>query len=102
MQRAAGHVPSAEMFEGKAKRLLKTNEFRNFKEFYPFYLGEHSNLINRRLHIIGTTIALCWFIYFIFSPSLLKFLFLPVPGYGLAWIGHFFFEKHLSLNNLYF
>jgi Protein of unknown function (DUF962) len=28
--------------------------FKTLEEFYPFYLGEHCNQINRRLHITGT------------------------------------------------
>lgn len=27
--------------------------FKTMEEFYPFYLGEHCNKTNRRLHIIG-------------------------------------------------
>jgi hypothetical protein len=32
--------------------------FRSFKEFYPFYLGEHSDYYNRLLHLTGTCIAM--------------------------------------------
>jgi hypothetical protein len=32
--------------------------YRTFKEFYPFYLSEHANRISRRLHFVGTSIAL--------------------------------------------
>ncbi len=31
--------------------------FRNFEEFYPFYLGEHADRTSRRLHVIGTSAA---------------------------------------------
>ena len=27
--------------------------FKTFAEFYPFYLGEHSNRTCRRLHFLG-------------------------------------------------
>src|SRR5688500_11061166 len=30
------------------------NRFASFREFYPFYLEEHSNRISRRLHFIGS------------------------------------------------
>ena len=32
--------------------------FKSFDAFYPFYLGEHSLPTTRRLHLIGTTVAL--------------------------------------------
>ena len=32
--------------------------FRTFADFYPFYLGEHANRVSRRLHCVGTSIAL--------------------------------------------
>ena len=65
-----------------------------FTEFYPFYLGQHSNRTNRRLHFIGSTFALICFIM-IFLTGNFKFLLLGIfLGYGFAWVGHFFFEKN--------
>ncbi|KAL4508664.1 hypothetical protein ABPG73_006050 [Tetrahymena malaccensis] len=68
--------------------------YTNFQDFYPFYLSQHSNIINRRLHYIGTTISM---ILFIFSMLLTRYQYLPlvvVSGYAFAWVGHFFFEKN--------
>ncbi len=31
-------------------------EFRNYDEFFAYYLTQHSNPANRRMHAIGT----CW------------------------------------------
>lgn len=28
--------------------------FASFREFYPFYLGEHANRTSRRLHFVGS------------------------------------------------
>ena len=68
--------------------------FNNFKEFYPYYLAEHSNVTCRRLHFIGSTLVLMLIVAAIMrrQPSLL--IWLPVIGYGFAWVGHFFFEKN--------
>ncbi|OCF40073.1 hypothetical protein I317_06148 [Kwoniella heveanensis CBS 569] len=35
--------------------------FTSFDAFYPFYLGEHSRPLTRRLHLVGTSIALTSF-----------------------------------------
>ena len=32
--------------------------FATFAEFYPFYLGEHSNRTCRRRHFVGTRLGL--------------------------------------------
>ena len=69
-------------------------EFKSFKDFYPFYLGEHSNITSRKLHFVGTcgVIALMILFFFTGNPSILWAL--PVVGYGFAWVGHFVFEKN--------
>jgi hypothetical protein len=77
---------------------MKT-EYKTFSEFYPFYISQHSNETNRRLHIIGTTLAIFllirWIVYFSFtSAGLVNFLICPIVGYSFAWVGHFVFEKN--------
>ena len=37
---------------------MDTPEFASFEEFFPFYLGEHSDPLNRTLHYIGTASAI--------------------------------------------
>jgi hypothetical protein len=68
--------------------------FTTFAEFYPFYLGEHGNRTCRRLHFLGSTLALvCLALLFITGkPQYL--LYGLLAGYGCAWIGHFVFEKN--------
>ncbi|MFG0844545.1 MULTISPECIES: DUF962 domain-containing protein [Pseudomonas] len=69
-------------------------QFRSFAEFYPYYLGEHSNPTCRRLHFIGTSLVIALLAYTIGSGKWLLLLAVPVFGYGFAWVGHFFFEKN--------
>ena len=72
-----------------------TTGFASFREFYPFYLGEHSNRTSRRLHVIGSTgvlVILGLVVAQVLSPWWLFAV--PVCGYGFAWVGHFFFEKN--------
>jgi hypothetical protein len=68
--------------------------FRSFSEFYPFYLGEHQNLTCRRLHFIGSLLALGFLLRALLSGNAWWCLAALLSGYALAWTGHFFFEKN--------
>jgi hypothetical protein len=67
---------------------------RTFDEFWPFYLREHSKSANRRLHFIGTTLAICFLLGAIFQARPWYFLFAMLSGYAFAWVGHFFVEHN--------
>ncbi|WDY59394.1 DUF962 domain-containing protein [Pseudomonas sp. PSKL.D1] len=71
-----------------------TAQFRSFAEFYPYYLGEHSNTTCRRLHFVGTSLVIALLAYTIGSGKWLLLLAVPLFGYGFAWVGHFFYEKN--------
>jgi hypothetical protein len=68
--------------------------FASFRDFYPFYLGEHSDRVSRRLHVVGTGLVLATVIVAIASQRYALLWLLPLVGYGFAWVGHFFFEKN--------
>ncbi|MYN07129.1 DUF962 domain-containing protein [Pseudoduganella aquatica] len=68
--------------------------FQSFKEFYPFYLQEHANSTCRRLHFIGSTLVLLIIIIAAVRGNYGLLWFVPLAGYGFAWIGHFFFEHN--------
>lgn len=68
--------------------------YGNFKEFYPFYLSQHENLVCRRLHFMGSLTVLAILAAAIVTANFLWMLALPVAGYGFAWVGHFWFEKN--------
>lgn len=68
--------------------------FTNFKDFYPYYLQEHTNKTNRRLHFIGSCLVVIAICYALLTQNLKVFWLLPFIGYGFAWVGHFFFEKN--------
>ncbi len=72
----------------------KNKKFKTFKEFYPYYLAEHENLICRRLHAIGSTLVIILLILAFISRNWYVLLLLPLVGYGFAWVGHFFYEKN--------
>ena len=68
--------------------------FATFREFYPFYLGEHANRTCRRLHFVGTSVGTALLIAAVVTLSFWYLLAGLVVGYAFAWIGHFFFEKN--------
>jgi len=74
--------------------VTETKLYRTFSEFYPFYLSEHANRTSRRLHFIGTTIALVFVITAIATQMWWLVAIAFVQGYAFAWVGHFFFEHN--------
>lgn len=74
--------------------MSEMKEFNSFKEFYPFYLGEHSDPVCRGLHLVGTALVLALLGGIIATGNGQLAWLLPVVGYGFAWVGHFFFEHN--------
>ena len=68
--------------------------YKNFNEFYPYYLSEHSNGVCRTLHFIGTSFVIISFLAFITTLKVKYLILCPVMGYLFAWLGHFLFEKN--------
>lgn len=73
---------------------MEKKRFTTFSEFYPFYLSEHSDRINRRLHFAGSTLVIALTLFALVTQQWLWLLAVPLAGYGFAWVGHFFFEKN--------
>lgn len=69
-------------------------DYRTLEEFYPYYLGEHSNRTCRRLHFVGTTLGLVLFMVGLTTQTWWLLVAAFVQGYAFAWIGHFFFERN--------
>jgi hypothetical protein len=68
--------------------------FQSFREFYPYYLSEHSHPTCRRLHYLGSLLVIAVILFSLAAQAFIWLLLLPVIGYGFAWIGHFFFEHN--------
>jgi hypothetical protein len=68
--------------------------FASFREFYPFYLSEHSDPICRRLHVFGTSFALVLLMTALVAGQYALLWLVPVAGYAFAWIGHYFFQHN--------
>ena len=67
---------------------------KTFAEFYPFYLGEHSNRTCRRLHFVGSSLSLACLLLVFTTGNFYYLLLGLLCGYGAAWIGHYGFEKN--------
>jgi hypothetical protein len=67
-------------------------EPKTFEEFWPYYVSQHQNPTSRKLHFVGTSIAMGCLALAPMNPAAL--LAAPIAGYGLAWIGHLAFEKN--------
>lgn len=72
----------------------EAKRYTSFREFYPFYLSEHSNRTCRRLHFLGSTLALICLALLIATANAWWLAAGLLAGYGCAWIGHFAFEKN--------
>jgi len=70
------------------------HRYSSFREFYPFYLSEHANRTCRRLHFVGSSLALGCVLALILTDDASWLAVGFLCGYGFAWIGHFVFEKN--------
>ncbi len=73
---------------------MEPSEPRNFREFWPFYVGEHLDARNRRLHFLGSSAALAFILVAVVSGQPRWLAVAVVAGYALAWIGHFAIERN--------
>lgn len=73
---------------------METKQYKTFKEFYPFYLSEHTDSTNRVLHFIGTWIVVLVLAAAIWTQTWSLIWLCPLAGYTFAWVGHFFFQKN--------
>ncbi len=68
--------------------------FHTFADFYPFYLREHTNRTSRRLHFVGSSIALVLLVAAVLTQTWGLVAAALVQGYAFAWVGHYFFEHN--------
>jgi len=71
-----------------------TERYRSFRDFYPFYLSQHSQPTTRALHYLGTSLVLATLVGAAATARPAALWVVPVLGYGPAWVGHFFFERN--------
>ncbi len=69
-------------------------KYKRFKDFYPYYLKEHSHKHTKLLHFIGTTFSLYFLVLMFINFELIYLVYSLISGYGFAWLAHFFIEKN--------
>lgn len=69
-------------------------KFDSLSAFYPYYLTEHSNSICRTFHFVGTAGVIILAVLSVVTLNWRFAAFMPVFGYGFAWMGHFIFERN--------
>jgi hypothetical protein len=81
----------------RAPGLAFGERYQSFEDFYPYYISQHQNDMNRRLHVVGTGLALLALTQVVMWGLVGGFGYLvlaAVFGYGFAWVGHYVFEKN--------
>src|ERR1044072_1541004 len=73
---------------------MAERQFKSFSEFWPYYLAEHSRSATRVLHYIGSLASIAVIVALVAVGKWCLFPIAFVPGYAMAWIGHFFVEKN--------
>jgi hypothetical protein len=66
----------------------------NYREFWDFYVREHSKPATRILHFVGTSLGLILLAWFVWSGRWCYFPLFVLVGYTFAWFAHFVVEKN--------
>lgn len=67
---------------------------KTYREFWPYYLGEHRQPGTRAVHLAGTALGLVLFAIGLATLDWRWLLAGFVAGYGLAWLGHAAIERN--------
>jgi hypothetical protein len=73
----------------KSNRTIAT-----YRDFWPYYLQEHSKPATRAIHYFGTMLSTLSIVAAIATGNLWFLMGALIGGYGPAWIGHFFIEHN--------
>jgi hypothetical protein len=71
-----------------------SERLQSFEAFWPFYLSQHADPTNRRLHYVGTTGTILCIGTGVLTLNPLWLLSAAICGYAFAWVGHFIIEKN--------
>lgn len=67
---------------------------KTYREFWPYYLEQHSHPWTRYLHLLGTVAGVVLGVSLAMKFGWPYLFFGFVATYGLAWTSHFLIEKN--------
>ena len=65
-----------------------------YRDFWPYYLREHSNPRTRAIHFFGTGLATALFVAAFVTGQYWLLVVVLFARYGPAWYAHFFVENN--------
>ena len=68
--------------------------YSSFRDFWPFYLREHSRPRTRAFHYAGTSLVVIVALAALVTGNLWLLLAMPVAGYAFAWASHAMIERN--------
>ena len=68
--------------------------YKSFREFWPFYLREHSRPRTRAFHYAGTSLVVLLALAAIVTGEWWLLAAMPVAGYAFAWASHAAIERN--------
>lgn len=88
-------IKNGELIATFFKKINAMSErIKTYKEFYQFYLTEHSKTGTRIFHFIGTLLVFVVIGYVISSGKERFLWYIPIFGYGFAWFSHAVIERN--------
>lgn len=73
---------------------MSGERIKTYREFWDFYVAEHSKPLTRLLHFIGTSLGIVLLVWFIRNGNYFYIPLCFVAGYAFAWFSHFAVEKN--------
>jgi hypothetical protein len=74
--------------------MSQANDISSYRQFWPHYLREHAKPLTRKLHFMGTGLAITALIAAAYLANGWLLTAALVLGYGPAWVAHFFVERN--------
>ncbi|HVX13038.1 MAG TPA: DUF962 domain-containing protein [Pirellulales bacterium] len=73
---------------------MPAEPIKSFRDFWPYYVGEHRQRATRAWHFLGTTLALALMVGSVAAGWWWGLLAVPLCGYAFAWISHLCIERN--------